>query len=475
MWVISLKNKTFSIKRRLTISIIVVASLLLVVSLYFSLLSARDEIEEVYDARLGQSAKLLLMVSPVATDRLTFTQQQQQFDLWMNRIQKLTEDDDSPATAYGHPYEQNILFQFYQDEHLLWSSNKRLGPLPLLKHASGYGDISMKNEQWRYFKLAMANTSEHQQYIVVAEKQSIRQEVIDKIAFTATLPQLILVPCLIMLLVLLIDKNFKPIAELGTAIAQRSAHKLDRIYVTNQTRELSPLVDALNQLLVQLEQAWQREKRFTRMAAHELKTPLTILRLNAENAILSENPQQLRQDLDNILKGIDRTDRLLHQLLTLAKVESITDLISQNFDLAKVLQQALADLAPIALRQHQELSFEGDSCYIDGDEILLSILFRNLIDNAIRYSGSHSEIDVKLKAQANDIEVTISDSGTDISQDTREKLFDNFYRANTEKGDGAGLGMSISRDIAELHHATVRLLPRTQQRNTFQVRFNQRS
>ena len=147
--------------------------------------------------------------------------------------------------------------------------------------------------------------------MIVAEKVSIRKEMIDEIALSTAFPQLVLIPCLVILMIWLIELNFRPIAELKAAIAVRSVHKLNRIYVDKQTIELSPLINAINDLLTQLEQAWLREKRFTRMAAHEIKTPLTVLRLNAENALSSQSPEQLEQNLDNILKGIDRTDRLL--------------------------------------------------------------------------------------------------------------------------------------------------------------------
>lgn len=106
-----------------------------------------------------------------------------------------------------------------------------------------------------------------------------------------------------------------------------------------------------------------------------------------------------------------------------------------------------------------------------GDELLLGILFKNLIDNAIRYSGCASHIEVILRHQEGDIEVCVRDTGAPIDDLTREKMFDNFYRANSQKGDGAGLGMSICRDIATLHGGEVMLLPRTNKYNSFVVRF----
>src|SRR5690606_27919536 len=153
------------------------------------------------------------------------------------------------------------------------------------------------------------------------------------------------------------------------------------------------------------------------MAAHELKTPLTVLRLNAENALHSQNPEELKHDLGMILKGIDRTDRLIHQLLTLAKVESLAELTTQQVELSALIRHVIANLAPLAIKQQQQLSFEGDKYWLEGDEILLGVLFKNLIDNAIRYSGTGSEIEVQLTIDTHGAQVTVADSGQAIKEE----------------------------------------------------------
>lgn len=435
-------------------------------ALLFSAMSTKHETQEVYDARLGQTAKLLLLTTSSFESQLSKASIQSQFEAWMQKIRQLSDSDDDP-TEYGHPYENNIVFQLYKNNALVWSSRKDAGVLSPSPEFSGFGDREVDGREWRIFQLHSTDS----EFVLVAEKHSIRQEIINEVVLSAILPQMILFPLFIVILIYFIGKSFRPISELRLAISQRSIEKLDRIYVSNQTLELSPLVDTLNQLLEQLEMAWQRERQFTRMAAHEIKTPLTILRLNAENALHSQDKEQLEQDLSNLLKGIDRTDRVLHQLLTLAKVDSITNLEKQEVVLNNVLQSTLSDLAQLALRNDQHLSLEGDTCSIQGDAFLLGLLFRNLIDNAIRYSGNGSNIDVHLVASDYWYEVFISDTGQNISDEAREKLFDSFYRANTEKGDGAGLGMSIARDIAQLHNATLELMPREENRNTFRIRF----
>ncbi|WGW01682.1 ATP-binding protein [Vibrio sp. YMD68] len=467
-----MKNKKpYSIKRQLTLSVGMLVSALLIIALYFSFQSAKHEVEEVYDARLGQSAKLMLFTLSTATDKQTLSSHIKQFEQWMANIDQLAQNDEDEATTFGHPYEQNLVFQFYRNNALLWSSSSHVNPLSSSANDSGYADVLQEGIEWRTFQLSFPHSTDQSEYVVVAEKQTIRQEIISEIALSTSIEQFLLLPTLLLLLFWLIDKYFRPISELRTAITQRNVHHLDRIHVNQHTLELDPLVDALNSLLSELELAWQREKRFTHAAAHELKTPLTILRLNVENALQSNDPEQLHGDLQNILQGIERTDRLIHQLLTLAKVDSLSERIFDPVELMPLLQTVIADLAPLALRKNQDISLNPFQAQLSGDKMLLEVLFRNLIDNAIRYSGTRSEILVSVTQDQHSTKVFVTDSGPEIPQETRERMFEQFYRGQSEKGDGAGLGMAICNDIAVLHSATIEIAPRTNNVNTFVVSF----
>ncbi len=472
VWGTFLKNnKPYSLKRKLTVSVGLLVSTLLLISLYFSFESAKHEVEEVYDARLGQSAKLMFLTLSVSKEESTLANHKELFQQWMQNIKQLAKADGDEATKFGHPYEQNLVFQFFRNDELIWSSSPSLPPLSTSSNNNGYFDIKVNSTAWRTFQLSFPHTTHNNEYVVVAEKQKIRQEIIREIALSTLIEQILLIPTLLLLLIWLIQRYFRPINELRSAITQRNVHRLDRIHVTDHTVELDPLVNALNSLLSELEQAWQREKRFTRAAAHELKTPLTILRLNAENALQSNDPEQLRGDLENILKGIERTDRLIHQLLTLAKVDSLSERVFNTIELTPLLQTVVADLAPLALRQEQDISLSSLDVQVSGDPMLLGVLFRNLIDNAIRYSGANSEIQVQVTQNKNAIKVSVSDTGPEIAQETRERIFEQFYRGHSETGDGAGLGMSICKDIALLHNATIEIAPRENGMNTFVIAF----
>lgn len=465
-----MKNKSpngFSIKKRLTWSVVLLASCLILVSLVFSYLGSRHEIREVYDARLGQEAKMALLSLPPVIAHLDTPASKKQLTDWMGQLDRNSKaNGGEDPTKYGHPYERKIVIQYYREGRLLWSSLPEIGPLSKSAEFQGFGYLKAHGTTWRYFQLPLVNSED---YVLTAEKQAIRHEMMNDLAFSTALPQLILIPCLAVLMVILINKLLSPLTDLRESIRERSIDKLDQIEVPQATQELTPLVEALNRLLVELESAWAREKRFTRMAAHELKTPLTILRLNAENALASQDTTHLKNSLNNILSGIDRTDRLIQQLLMLARVESVKGIAFESIDVYPLLQAVLADIAPMALKREQELSLDGSSQVIQGDTALLRILFTNLIDNAIRYSGNGSQITVGVTRTDKHIVISVSDTGPDLTEDARNKLFDNFYRANTERGDGAGLGMSITRDIARLHHGNVRLLPRSNHQNTFVI------
>lgn len=448
----------------------------MIIALYFSYQSAHHEVYEVYDARLGQTAKLFLSTLASEDSSLDKIKVNKRLEHWMGQIKALSRGENE-STTYGHPYEENILIRIYHGKQVIWNSQPEIGTIPHEESYSGFGYTVIDGQKWRYFQLhdIPADGRLSPSYIIVAEKEAIRDEMMAELALSGLLPQILLILCIAFILYWLIERNFKPISELHFAITQRNINKLDEISVSRATVELSPLVDALNSLLNELDNAWKREKRFTRMAAHELKTPLAVLRLNAENAQRSRNQQELHNDLMQILKGIERSDRLIQQLLTLARVESVHELNFSPIELQSLVRNTISDLVPLALKNNQELSFNGEKTYVQGDESFLRVLFTNLVDNAIRYSGQNTQIIVSIVNENNYVDIYVSDTGEDVSDETREKLFESFYRSNREKGDGAGLGLAITKDIVELHNGIIQFLPRNEGQNTFLVklkRFN---
>jgi two-component system sensor histidine kinase QseC len=451
-----------SIQKRLIVSTVSIATLLILTSWILVFDATKNEVDEVYDARLGQSAKILALSMP-SVMALAPDLRDKVYADWSKVISNVDNDTIDSFPSAGDPDDQNLFFQIYTDGHIVFKS---LGaPEPLNMEELYSGSVNLKRQEWRYFKLKILSRVNPNSYVVVAEKQSVRDEVVNEIALSTSLPQLLLIPILAFILLFLIKKFLRPVNELRLAVSQCDVNKLESIKIAHPAVELEPLVKQLNYLLSELNNAWERERRFTRTAAHELKTPLAVLRLNIENALASEDQISQANALNNIVRGVDRTDRLIQQLLMHSRIEAKQQSLFKNINVGALIREVIALLAPLALKHHQDISYTGpDEYIIQGDSMLISILFSNLIDNAIRYSGENSEIKIILsvdqsKPHHNTVEVFVQDNGPQIPSAVRDKIFEKFFRAHSEKGDGAGLGMSIAAEAAKLHGASITLLP----------------
>ena len=365
-----------AIQKRLIVSTVSVATVMIFISWMIVFYATKKEIDEVYDARLGQSAKVLALSMPSVMALAPDIRDKVYAD-WAQSVSNVDEDKIDLFPTTGHPYEQNIFFQFYIDGGLVFKSPG--APEKFYMEKLGFGSVSVNNQQWRYFQLKIPSQINPDSYVVVAEKQAIRDEAINEVALSSSLPQLLLIPILAFILLFLIKKFLRPVNELRLAVAKCDVNKLTPIKVAHPAVELEPLVMQLNYLLNELDNARERERRFTRTAAHELKTPLAILRLNIENALANQDRASQLKDLNNIVKGIDRTDRLIQLLLMHSRIEAKQSANFKKINMVTTLREVIALLAPLALKNQQEISFSGpDECLIKGDAILISILLFTL-------------------------------------------------------------------------------------------------
>ncbi|AMG29486.1 sensor histidine kinase [Grimontia hollisae] len=449
-------KKPFSMKRNLIVSAVLLCSLLICVSLYFVYKESRHEINEVYDAHLGQSAKTLAL-AVMNWGGSTSSDINEIYRQWQAQINVVAIGSDDFPTPYGHPYENNILFQYVEGHKVKLKSPNAPETFLGKPGMPGFANVEFDGMTWRVFQLPFNGGEQGKEKIIlVAEKEAIRQEFIEEVSLSIGLPLLVLIPLLMVLLTLSILMAFRPISELRAIISEKHINNLERIKVAHPTTELAPLVDQINYLFQEVEQVWKREKRLISTAAHELKTPLAVIRLDTENALLSPLPADSEADLRNILKGIDRADRLIQQLLMFSRVEQEREVSLETFDVVPVIRDCVASLVPMALTHSQSISLNGEHvAMLTGHPAMLSILVANLIDNAIRYSGDGADIAVDINRGAKELVVSVTDSGIPMREDVKARLFEKFYRGNTETGDGAGLGMSIVEDIAMLHHAKV--------------------
>lgn len=427
-----------SLRRRLLAILLgsfAAAWLLLAVMSYWS---ARHEAEELFDAQLAQSARVLLALT----------------------VHELTEEEEgeehNPAKLLGaaHPYEEKLAFQVWKGTALLMRSPN--APAIPMAMDTGYSDQVIDADAWRVFGLPSAQLDVR---IFVGESYAVRNELIYDTLRNVLLPVLFALPLLAILTWGGVRRGLRPMDRVARDIAQRSPTQLQPIGLNDVPEEIRPLADSLNRLLERLEDALESERRFTANAAHELRTPLAGLRAQAQVALRAEAGTDRTAALHQIIRGVDRATRLVEQLLTLARLDP--EIATRGYvpvDMLRLVTGVLAELADAAHAKRIDIGLvETSRGTILGDAGALAILVRNLIDNAIRYTPPGGRIEVAVTERAREVLLTVSDTGPGIPAAERERVFERFHRLADSDGSGSGLGLAIVRRIADLHRATVGL------------------
>jgi len=264
------------------------------------------------------------------------------------------------------------------------------------------------------------------------------------------LPWLIALPLMLLLLIGLVWSELRPLKRLAKQLAQRSADDDTPLEADRVPKEVQPLMVALNGLFSRISAMMQRERRFTSDAAHELRSPLAALQVQSEVIQLTADDEVMRTHaLQQLDAGIIRATRLVDQLLTLSRVEA--DDVRSAFEpvaLKRTVQETLAAQLPLADKNGVTLRLHAEADpLIQGHPLLLSLLVRNLLDNAIRYTPAGSEVDVRLQANS----LSVEDNGEGLSAADLQRLGERFWRPPGQEKSGSGLGLSIVRNIAQLH------------------------
>ena len=431
-----------SIHRRLLSILLATFAIGWLVLALLSYFSARHEIEDLFDAELAQSARVLL--------GLTLHEIEEERAKGEERELPVAID----STLAGHQYEEKIAFQIWSGPTLLLRSpNAPLEPLSL---SAGYSDRSIGAEPWRVFSLIDIERSIK---IDVGEHYAVRNVLIYDILRDLSWPLLLTVPFLALAIGGGIRRALAPLAAATREIRRRSPQQLAPLDPHDAPTEVRPLVDALNDLLARLQAALDGERRFTANASHELRTPLAGLKAQAQVALRAGDDAQRRQALGQIVNGVDRATHLLEQLLMLARLDP--DSAGARYDViapTPVARETVAELAPAAVAKGIDLSYDGGGdAKIRADRTLLGVLLRNLVDNAIRYTDAGGRVRVQTATLGDHVELVVRDTGPGIPPEQRSRVSERFYRIAGAGSAGCGLGLSIVKRIAELHGATLAL------------------
>ncbi len=399
----------------------------------------RDTLDKLFDTQQMLFAKRLLTMD---LDEIRAPER-------MRKVPKKAKhgrlDDDALAFAIYTP-----------DGRMVLNDGENGRDIPYHYRRDGFdnGQLNDDNDEWRFLWLTAPDGKYR---VVVGQEHEYRQEMALDVVRSQFTPWLVALPIMLLVLIVLLSRELRPLKKLSQTLRARTPDATDRLATQGVPIEVRPVVDALNQLFARTQAMMARERRFTSDAAHELRSPLTALKVQTEVAQLSlDDPQAQAKALTQLHAGIDRASRLVEQLLTLSRLDSLESLDDvEPLNMADLLQSVVMDSYHPAQQAGIEirLNILDPQVTRTGQQLLLSLLVRNLLDNAVRYSPRDSRVEVTLDTHS----VIVRDNGPGIAPDALTRIGERFYRPPGQDQTGSGLGLSIVKRIAALHRMTVTL------------------
>jgi two-component system OmpR family sensor kinase len=320
--------------------------------------------------------------------------------------------------------------------------------------SDGLQTVSVQGEQWRVF----VRTNDKGVRVAVGQQTTVRDAAARASALRTLTPVLILGPVLVVLVGALVRQMFKPLKSLSDDLGRRPAHDLRELNESALPSEVRPFVVEINKLLGRIGRSMALQRRFVADAAHELRSPMTAMTLQAERLGAADMPDEARGRLQALISGLQRTRVLLDQLLTMARTQEPSAERMRNVSLAQVICQVLEDLVPLAEEKNIDLGVVGDvEAQVQAREVDLKVLVKNLVDNAIRYTPVGGRVDIAVGKQNGQVTLQVDDTGPGIPPEERERVFDSFYRVLGNGEFGSGLGLAITRTVAAGMGATIEL------------------
>ena len=423
---LSLQNRLLG----LLLSLVTVVWIVTAIATWFD---TRHELHELLDGHLTQAAALLVA----------------------QQARELDEDETHVEAPSLHRYAPKVAFQVYHgDQQVAHSANAPITPLAGRhpgEKVEGFQTRDIDGVTWRVFS---ARGRERDIQVHVGEQIDSRSAILWALLRSTLWPMLLALPVLALSIWWAVKQAAAPLRELRLTLVHREPAELSPIALHRAPEEMMPMLDALNALFQRIQTLMDSERRFTADAAHELRTPIAAIRTQAQVALAEADDALRRHALLSTLEGCDRATRLVEQLLTLSRLETGATPILTRLDLSGLVQHVMADAAPQAIQKQQTIELDADqACVVAGDATLLSVLVRNLVDNAIRYSPSGAHVHVELKQDMGAPTLMIEDSGPGLSPEDLQRIGERFFRVMGTGESGSGLGWSIVQRIATVHHA----------------------
>lgn len=405
----------------------------------------------------------LLAISALSYQALlgddVYQRQLQSVQQALNTIPSKIENYYRKAQLANQPpeyYLEKFNFQVLSDSNQLLLHSSGAPKLPLVSRTDGFHNKNLEEKHWRIF-----TTSNPKAHIrtVLAERYDTRNELGRRIALDDLYIMLLVLPLSGFLIWIVVGRGLDSLESVADELANRAPNHLEPVKIEALPEEIRPVIDELNKLFFRLKEGFEREARFAADAAHELRTPLAALKAQAQVALNTSDINEKNIALQKVIASVNRNTHIVQQLLTMSKLvpDQVFSHDWDHVDLIKISREILAMLAPQAIQKHIELEFEAEKNLptFPGTPTAISILIRNLVDNAIRYTEPNGHIVVRVYPQQSKVVFEVQDNGPGIPEQFRARVFERFFRELGNKSTGSGLGLAIVQQIVRLHHADI--------------------
>jgi two-component system OmpR family sensor kinase/two-component system sensor histidine kinase QseC len=402
----------------------------------------------------------MLVVTAVVMGALTYrnvlAETESLFDYQLRQMALSLRDQGEIAPAQASSLadeELDFVVQIWTDDGRIIYPPRLRADLPQ-RALLGLADITVNGKTWRTFSVAT-----RERVIQVAQPRQIRRKLAAGAALRSVAPLLFIAPALALVVWWLAAQALAPLRRVADGVRARDEQSLQPLSLAGLPDEVAPLVGALNGLLQRLDVSLGAQRAFVSDAAHELRSPLTALKLQMQLLRRSADEGTRAAAIDALNAGIDRAARLVEQLLSLARAEPGAPLAGPvELDLSELVRAAVADTVPFAHSRDTIIELFAEApVRVRGDAAALTVLARNLADNAVRYAPRGSRVELRVAEEDDAAVLRVDDAGPGIPVEDRERVFDRFYRRAGTDEAGTGLGLAIVRSIADRHGAHVRL------------------
>lgn len=434
--------KKMSLRLRLIISFLIVSTCVWSAAAVISWQESRDQMDEFFD-----TYQLLLARQLSTADWTNLTADMQKKS---NRlIENVDDDGEEEDEALGFAV-------FNRRGEMIFNDDENGRDFIYSPEASGFVNqkIGRKKDMWRIFWLTSADKNFT---IAVGQELEFRDDAALELVEETLLPWLVGLSVLLLAVIWMVSRELRPLRRIADELSERDSDNLHPLSLSGQASEILPLIKAINTQLSRIEQMLQRERGFISDSAHELRSPLTALKVQLEVALLADDDAAARhQALQKLNQGIDRSTRLVEQLLALSRLDSAAAAANDEpLDWPALVNAAVNEQLPAAEEKkiNVKTSTDGSAPTTCGQPLLWALLLRNLLDNAVRYSPEEAQICIELKDET----LSVTNSNTVVAAEYLPRLKERFFRPAGQKSTGSGLGLSIVERIAELHRCRVAL------------------